>query len=72
MERSYSFGRRADDGTITLNERLERIEFRQEESAHRMEKLEGRINYLFGGLAVLVTIVNIVGPIVDSLIKVKP
>ncbi len=72
MEREYSFGRRSDDGSISLGERLDRIEFRQNEHTKNMQKLEGRINYLFGGLAVLVTIVNIIGPIIDSLIKVKP
>lgn len=72
MEREYHWGRRADDGTITLSERLDRIEYLQEEHAKNMRKLEGRINYLFGGLAVLVSIVNIVAPIVDSVFKVKP
>lgn len=71
MEREYKLGRRSD-GTITLTERLERIELRQEEHSQSMRKLEGRINILFGGLAVLVSIINIVDPIIETFIKAKP
>ena len=64
--------RRADDGSISLSTRLERIEKGQTDAAMKIEQLEGRINLLFGGLAVLVSIVNIVGPIIDSFFKAKP
>jgi hypothetical protein len=30
----------------------------------RLDKIETRINYLFGGLAVLITLANLVAPIV--------
>ena len=44
--------------------RLSRIERELEENGAKLDKLESRINYLFGGLALLVAIVNLAVPLI--------
>ena len=44
--------------------RLARIEAEIERNGNKLDKLENRINYLFGGLALMVAVVNLAVPIV--------
>jgi hypothetical protein len=44
--------------------RLARIEAEIERNGSKLDKLENRINYLFGGLALMVAVVNLAVPIV--------
>jgi hypothetical protein len=44
--------------------RLSRIEHELERNGTALDKLENRINYLFGGLALMVAIVNLAVPLI--------
>ena len=44
--------------------RLARIEAEIEANGNKLDKLENRINYLFGGLALMVAVVNLAVPLV--------
>jgi hypothetical protein len=47
-----------------IDARIEGIEEAQERTNSKLDRLEGRLNYLFGALAVLSVVVNIVAPFV--------
>ena len=54
--------RRKDDPLTDW--RLSRIEAEIERNGQSLDKLENRINYLFGGLALMVAVVNLGVPLV--------
>ena len=54
--------RRKDDPLTDW--RLSRIEAEIERNGQALDKLENRINYLFGGLALMVAVVNLGVPLV--------
>lgn len=55
-------GRRQNDELVDW--RLARIEKQLDHNGAALDRLENRINYLFGGLALLVAVVNLAAPMI--------
>lgn len=59
------YHRRADD---LLDQRLGAFEREQDRQGKALSRLEARINYLFGALAVLTTLASIIGPWLEKMV----
>ena len=51
------------------DERLRAIEGNQRENGEKLDRLEARLNYLFGGLAVLSVGMNLIAPIIVAFLQ---
>jgi hypothetical protein len=63
----YYARRRIDQLT---DERLRAIESTQQVNGEKLDKLEARLNYLFGALAVLSVLMNLIAPVVATYLLV--